>query len=109
MITLSHPGGMGQITLTTTAQGDTPFEDELRGFQDRTDVEEVTVLGRTALLLHDIQEPKRWLVEWLEADGAFVYISVTGETDDRALVDQVIANLREVPEAEWADLVAAHD
>jgi hypothetical protein len=101
-ITLTHEGGTGQITLTTTARGDTPFENDLRG------VEDVTVLGHPALLLHDTQEPKRWLLQWLDDDGTWVNISVTGETDDRALVDQVIADLREVSEAEWADLVAAH-
>jgi hypothetical protein len=108
-ITLTHPGGTGQITLSATAQGDTPFENQLRGFEDRTDVEQVTVLGRSALLLHDALEPTRWLVQWLEPDGTWVSISVTGETDDRTLVDQVMADLREVPEAEWAELMTTHD
>ncbi|HEV7758623.1 MAG TPA: hypothetical protein VGO78_06525 [Acidimicrobiales bacterium] len=107
-IMLTHSGGTGQITLSARAAGDTSFGNELSGFEETTGVEQVTVLGRPALLLHDGQEPTRWIVQWLEADGTFVHISVTGETADRALVDQVMADLREVPETEWAELMAAH-
>jgi hypothetical protein len=68
-------------------------------------VEQVTVLGRPAVLIH-YEDSDRWSLQWRHTTRDRVELDVTGA--DRATLDRIIGGIREINEAAWQDLAAAH-
>jgi hypothetical protein len=69
------------------------------------EVEQVTVLGHDAVLVHD-GKAQRWNLVWRHTSDTSVRITLTG--GDRATVDQIVDGLQEISEDEWDDIVAEH-
>jgi hypothetical protein len=68
-------------------------------------VEQLTVLGRPAVLIH-YEDSDRWSLQWRHTTRDRVELDVTGA--DRASLDRIIAGIREIDEAAWQALAAAN-
>jgi hypothetical protein len=66
-------------------------------------VEQLTVLGRPAVLIH-YENSDRWSLQWRHTTRDRVELDVTGA--DRATLDRIIAGIREINEVAWQALVA---
>ena len=111
---LTHDGDAGQelVEIQVDNRGERAFE---TGLYDLSQVapwdlaEQVSVLGRPALLRHDLASGE-WVVQWRHDERAWVTVTISSDAGrggtDRTTVDDIVAHLRELSEDGWQALLA---
>jgi hypothetical protein len=99
-------GGDTSVELHIVRSDEADFESFVEDRLEAADaVEQLTVLGHPAVLIH-YEDSDRWSVQWRQTTSDRVELDVTGA--DRASLDRIIAGIREIDEAAWQALAAAH-
>jgi hypothetical protein len=112
---LPEDGGHHRVLYLTSERGLVVeiqmLVDEPSGFEQRridrlaasSSREEVMVLDQPALLTQDELLPGTWSAIWAPTDAVTVEVRITGA--DRAAVDEVLAGITPIDEAEWTAIV----
>jgi hypothetical protein len=96
--------GAATAELTIEATGDASYEALVNDLAQAGTVEDVSVMGRSAVLVEHPGE-LRWSLAWQPRHGTTARMVVSGV--DRATLDGIQSGLHEIDEDEWDALVAA--
>ena len=100
---LSYETPRSLVEIFVNLGGEADFEGYVQDRFDSADtVEQLVVFERPAVLVH-YGDSERWSLQWRHTTTARVEVVVEG--GDRSTVDDIVAGLREIDQADWQDLL----